>query len=72
MNSVGTRYKVHLFIPHQQFEGDPKFIYDIGLIRVKGSIEFNDRVQAIKYRKDVTINAGTTVEVTGWGQEQVS
>lgn len=50
LKSGGQRYKVKEVIQHEQYN-KPPFANDIGLVRINGKIEFNDKVQPIKYSK---------------------
>lgn len=65
LGNGGTRYKIENIILHED-HNDPKFSNDIALIRVKGSIQFNDKVQPIEYSSE-EVPDGTEVELTGWG-----
>lgn len=69
--SGGTRYNVYVFIPHHLYEGHPLYRYDIGLIRVTGSIVFSDLVKPITLKREV-IEDRPTVELAGWGKVSVS
>lgn len=61
----GTQYGAEKFIIHEGYD-KPRFAYDIGLIRMQTPIEFNDRVQPIKFSVE-EVPAGTSLQVTGWG-----
>lgn len=66
LRSGGQRYKVKKLIQHEKYNRPP-FAYDIGLIRVDGRIEFNEKVQPIKYSNKF-VEGGTHLQTTGWGR----
>ena len=66
----GTHYKSENFIIHEK-HNKPEFAYDIGLIRVKTPIKFNEKVKPIKLSAK-KIKAGVSLKVTGWGSLKVS
>lgn len=70
LKNGGSRYEVEKFIRHEQYD-KPEFANDIALIRVKGEIQFNDKVQPIKYSEKF-INADTYLYMFGWGKLKVS
>lgn len=70
LKSGGTRYGVEKFIPHEQYD-TPHFANDIALIRVKGVIAFNDKVQPIRYSERF-IEEGAYLQTFGWGKLKVS
>lgn len=70
LTSGGTRYACKNSIRHERYD-DPKYAYDIGLIRVNGSIEFNAKIQPIKYSSE-TVPNGAALQTTGWGMLDVS
>lgn len=57
-------------IRHELYD-DQKYAYDIGLVRVNGTIEFNDKVQPIKYSSKL-VPSGVVLQTTGWGMTDVS
>lgn len=65
----GAYYKVEKLIAHADYN-NPQFAYDIALIRIKGKIEFNDRVQPIEYSPD-EVPDDAEVQLTGWGRLRV-
>lgn len=70
LTSGGQRYKIKEMIRHEQYN-QPSFANDIGLIRIDGRIEFNEKVQPIKY-SDKFVEGGTHLQTTGWGRLNVS
>lgn len=70
LKSSGTRYEVENFIRHEEYD-KPEFANDIAMIRVKGEIKFNDKVQPIKY-SDKFIIGDTYVDMFGYGKLKVS
>lgn len=66
----GTYYKAERYVKHQQYN-KPPFAYDIGLIRVQGSLQFNNNVQPISI-SNRQVPPGTNVIATGWGRLVVS
>lgn len=69
-NSGGAIYKAEKFIVHKSYN-NPKYAYDIGLIRVEIPIEFNDKVQPIKLSTKF-IEPGLNLMASGWGLLNVS
>lgn len=67
----GKTYRASDIIVHDQYVrhmlGDKN---DIALIRVEKRIEFNEKVQPIKYSAEV-IPSGMTLLTTGWGRLSV-
>lgn len=79
LRADGTLYNAQKFILHEKFNkpdhkndrGErPHMVNDIGLIRVKGTIAFNNKTQPIKYSKRF-IEEGTDLKMTGWGSNTV-
>lgn len=79
LRAEGTWYNVEKFIIHEKYNKPdhkndegwwPANVYDVALIRVKGTIKFNNKTQPIKYSKNF-IKAGTDVKMTGWGWNRV-
>lgn len=70
LKSGGTHLKVEQMITHKQYD-EPQFAYDIGLIRVQGQIEFNDKVQPIKFSRN-EVPGNVTLRAFGWGRLTVS
>lgn len=67
--SGGTQYKAEKVITHEKFDGSVN--YSIGLIKVQGEIEFNEKVQPIKFSPN-QVPDGVSIQVTGWGLTMVS
>lgn len=65
----GQRYKVQKLIQHERYN-QPSFANDIGLIRINGQIQFNEKVQPIKYSNKF-VKGGTHLSTTGWGRIEV-
>lgn len=79
LRADGTLYNVQKFIIHEKFDKPdhkndrgfrPHMVNDIGLIRVKETIEFNNKTQPIKLSKSF-IEEGTDLKMTGWGSNIV-
>lgn len=70
LRNGGTYYKVDSFISHENYNR-PRFANDVAVIKVKGTIEFNDRVQPIAPSPD-PVNDGDELLLTGWGRLRVS
>lgn len=65
LNMNVTRYNVNDIIVHEGYNS--KVISnDIALIRVQTPIQFNDRVQPIKYTANV-VPSGTPLQTSGFG-----
>lgn len=71
LESGGTRYKPRRFIENKKYGGSEKPSYDIGLIHIGGTIEFDEKVQPINYTTNF-VQAGQRLQVTGWGKLSVS
>lgn len=68
-NSSENTFKVKRLIPHEKYN-QPKFAFNIGLIHLKSSIEFNDKINAIEYSmKDVP--EGSNLQVVSFGSSLV-
>lgn len=65
----GTYYKVEKLIAHADYN-NPQFAYDIAVIRIRGKIEFNEKVQPIEYSPD-EVPDNADVQLTGWGRLRV-
>ena len=68
LQTGGTLYYPKKFIIHEEYNRTA-FANDIGLIQV-AKIEFNDKVQPIKYSKKF-VESGATLLATGWGRLSV-
>lgn len=66
----GYRYLVKDFIIHEDYD-ERVYGNDIGLIRVKGPIRFNDRVQPIPVSREV-VPENVELLVTGSGRLDVN
>lgn len=62
----GQRYKVQKLIQHERYN-QPPFANDIGLVRISGQIQFNEKVKPIKYSHKF-VKGGTHLSTTGWGR----
>lgn len=69
LNSGGTYYRVQKFYTHEGYNR-PRFANDVAVIRVEGTIEFNDRIKPIEPSTE-TVNDGDTLTLTGWGRLRV-
>lgn len=70
LKSGGAYVEVDDFIAHPQYKRS-RFSYDIGLIRVQGEIQFNDKVQPIKFTRN-EVCGGVFLRAFGWGRLSVS
>jgi Trypsin len=70
LKSGGKQYPVSKLIAHEDYN-QPHFANDVGLILIDGEIEYNEKVQPIKYSNKF-VKAGTKLRVTGWGRLSVS
>lgn len=66
----GTFYEVEEGIAHEKFDIDIG-THDIGVYRLKKPIEFNSKVQPIKY-SDEFVSGGVKLTLSGWGRLKVS
>ncbi|XP_058799506.1 chymotrypsin-2-like [Phymastichus coffea] len=62
-------YKSEYIVWHEKYNA-PKFVNDIGLIRVNRDIEFNDKVQPIPIADEDFSKDNYPVTLTGWGSMQ--
>ena len=70
LKTGGQNYTVEKYIIHEDFKPDARG-NDIAVIRVKGKIDFNNRVRAIKYTKK-EFPDDVEAQLTGWGRLEVS
>lgn len=70
MKGNGTYYKSKKLIYHEQYN-QPRFAYDIAVIRLRKPIEFTDKVQPIELSPE-EVPDGVVVQLTGWGALSVS
>lgn len=66
LSSGGTRYGIKDFIIHENYE-EKVYSNDIGLLRTRGPIEFNVRVQPVVLSPE-EVPSGSNLVVTGWGR----
>lgn len=67
----GDRYRVRRTISHEEFTGRYSFSYDIALVGLQTPIQFNNRVQSIKF-SDKVVPENTRLLVSGFGNYWVS
>lgn len=70
LKNGGTYYRVDEFYAHEN-HNEPMYANDIAVIRVKETIEFNDRVQPIEPSSEEVPNNAEVI-LTGWGSLSVS
>lgn len=70
LKSGGKYYDVEKFVAHEKYD-NPQYAYDIAVIKVKGLIEFNEKVQPIKLSQK-EVPDGVELQLTGWGDTSVS
>lgn len=68
--SGGQRYRSKMYYIHGWYN-NPKNAYDVGLIRIDGDIQYNDKVNWIALWPDAP-PSGTWLVATGWGSIGVS
>lgn len=68
---TGTFYDVERLITHEQFNKPTRLANDIGLVKVKTPIQFNENVQPIVLQ-ETQIPDDVKVMLTGWGRLHVS
>lgn len=61
--SGGQRYKVKKLIQHERYNR-PSFANDIGVVRIDGKIEFNEKIQPIKFSKKF-VKGGAKLQTVG-------
>lgn len=67
--SYGAHYYVKEIITHERY-GRLSYNNDIALIRVWRPIQFNEKVQPIKYTAE-EVQPGSELKITGWGAVKV-
>lgn len=70
LNSGGQKYSVRSPIKYEKFKYRESY-YDIAMVEVREMIEFNKNVQPIQLSAE-EIPDGTTVQLYGWGDSNVS
>lgn len=71
LDDGGVTYSVDMFIVHPDADV-PKRRSDLGLLKIRGEIEFNKNVQPVKlYEGDSTLE-GRLAIIPGWGRTGVS
>lgn len=65
----GQYYNVTKLTPHENYN-NPRFAYDIAVIKLQEKIEFNEKVQPIELSKE-EVPDGAQVQLTGWGRLSV-
>lgn len=68
LNSGGKRHRVKKTITHKKYNGRYEFSYDIALIRLETPIQFNERVQPIKFSDEIIPENTDQLLVSGWGK----
>ncbi|XP_045487434.1 chymotrypsin-2-like [Pieris rapae] len=66
INTGGTRHKIKKLVPHEKYS-KATGKNDIGVVQVKGKIQYNDNVQPIQLVKQ-HIRIGRKCLLTGWGK----
>lgn len=61
----GQRYRVKMYYYHGSYN-NPAFAYDVGLVRIDGDIQYNDKVKWVALWPD-TPPKDTWLVATGWG-----
>lgn len=70
LNEPGTYYKTEKYIKHEK-HNQPIYANDIAVLRVEGSIEFNDKVKPIELSSE-EVPDGSDLQLTGWGRLSVN
>lgn len=68
LQSGGDEYDVEKYMAHEKHD-NPLYANDIAVIKIKGSIEFNKKVQPIKLLSE-EVPDGALLQLTGWGSVQ--
>lgn len=71
LKTGGIRYNVKQLIMHEKYN-QPLAANDIGLIKIDGTIKFDDKVQPIKYSNKIVSQKARHLQITGWGRLNVS
>ncbi|XP_037047341.1 chymotrypsin-2-like [Bradysia coprophila] len=64
---TGTFYEAERLITHEHFNKPTRLANDIGLVKVKGPIQFNENVQPVVLQ-ETAVPDGSEVMLTGWGR----
>lgn len=66
----GQVYEVEKYIAHESHD-DPEYAFDIAVVKIKGKIEYNEKVKPIKLLSE-EVPDGAKLQLTGWGSVGVS
>lgn len=64
--------EVEQLIPHEEYGLNDDYTHDIGLIKLKKEIKFNEKVQPVNLPTSDNIERKFTAVLTGWGRIQVT
>lgn len=71
LKTGGVRYNVEQLIMHEKYN-KPLAANDIALIKINGTIEFDEKTQPIKYSDKIVGREARHLQITGWGRLTVS
>lgn len=71
LKTGGIQYNAEQLIMHEEYN-QPLGSNDIGLIKINGTIEFDEKVQPIKYSDKIVDVGARNLQITGWGRLSVS
>lgn len=69
MTKGGKYYRVEKLTAHENYN-NPRFAYDIAVIKLQEKIEFNKKTQPIELGKE-EVPDRAQVQLTGWGRLRV-
>lgn len=71
LESGGRQYSARQLIMHEEYN-QPLGSNDIGLIKIYGTFQFDEKTQPIKYSDKFVDADARNLQITGWGRLTVS
>lgn len=70
LETGGIQYNAEQLIMHEKYN-QPLASNDIGLIKINGTIKFDEKIQPIKYSSEMVDGEARNLQITGWGRLNV-